>query len=159
MTLYPVMFTFKDVVSGNGFLAGITLCGRALMCREDDVKWWTYGVHPGGMAEVGEAALESFSNFRNSYKKILFDIAEEAANFEAFKREVERFYAECAEGEEERWDTAAKAFRSGEVQPEEPFSKLPKRDPEKHPVEIEVVRLDKLESNRFSTNFNVPDKL
>src|SRR5882724_8873971 len=147
MTLYPVMFSFKDVVSGNGFLSGITLCGRALMCKEEDGKWWTYGVHPGGMAETGDAALEAFSNFRNSYKKVLFDISEEAANFDAFKTEVERFYAECGDGEEERWNAAAKAFRSGEVQPEEPFSKLPKQAPDERPCEVEVVRLDKLESN------------
>ncbi len=43
---YPVMFTVRDTVSGNGFLAGITLTGRALMTREADGKWWVYGVRP-----------------------------------------------------------------------------------------------------------------
>ena len=52
MASYPVMFTLRDTVSGNGFLAGITLTGRALMKREDDEKWWIYGVRPAAIARV-----------------------------------------------------------------------------------------------------------
>jgi len=47
------MFTFQDVVSGNGFLSGVTMSGRALMCKRDDGNWWVYGIHPGGMAHFG----------------------------------------------------------------------------------------------------------
>ncbi len=43
---HPMMFIFRDTISGNGFLAGITLSGRALMMEEDG-KWWMYGVRPG----------------------------------------------------------------------------------------------------------------
>jgi hypothetical protein len=39
MTNCPVMFTFQDTVSGNGFLSGIEIHGRAIMTREDDGKW------------------------------------------------------------------------------------------------------------------------
>ena len=47
---HPIMLTLKDAISGQGFLAGITLSGRALM-RHEDGKWWMYGVRPGGIAE------------------------------------------------------------------------------------------------------------
>ena len=118
MAEYPVMFTFQEVVSGNGFLAGINLCGRALICKEADDKWWTYGVHPGGIAETGKSALESFAAFRNSYKNVLFDISEEAANFEAFEIEVRRFFGESASDAQDRWTAATQAIRTGQVTPE-----------------------------------------
>jgi hypothetical protein len=157
MTNYPVMFTFKDVVSGNGFLSGVTMSGRALMCKESDGNWWVYGVHPGGMAQFGPSAMEAFSKFRASYTTVLFDIAEEASNFDAFKTEVELFYNECGEGEEARWDAAAKAFRDGTIVPEEPFSKLPRHAPESRPCGVMLERLDQIESNRFSSKQNVAD--
>ena len=48
------MLTLQDAISGNGFLAGITLSGRALMRKEDDGKWWMYGVRPAGFGRVVE---------------------------------------------------------------------------------------------------------
>ena len=39
---YPVMFTLRDAVSGNGFLAGVTVSGRATV-REEDGQWWMHG--------------------------------------------------------------------------------------------------------------------
>ncbi|MGA2300634.1 MAG: hypothetical protein ABSG77_08065 [Candidatus Acidiferrum sp.] len=157
MAHYPVMFTFQDVVSGNGFLSGVTMAGRALMCKESDGKWWVYGVHPGGMAHFGESAMEAFSNFRTSYRTVLFDIAEEASNFDAFKTEVDRFYNEVGECEEARWEEALEALRSGKVIPEEPFSKLPRHKPESRPCKVQVERLDQIASNRFSSKDNVSD--
>lgn len=158
MTHYPVMFTFQDVVSGNGFLAGVTMTGRALMCKEKDEKWWIYGVHPGGMAQFGDSAPEAFSNFRASYKAVLFDIAEEASNFEAFKTEVGRFYQEVGEGEEARWEEMSQGFSTGKIVPDEPFfAKLPRHKPESRPCDIKVERLDNLASNLFSSKGNVSD--
>jgi hypothetical protein len=159
MPSYPVMFDFKDVVSGNGFLSGVTLCGRALIERDQDGTWWVNGVQPSGIAECGAAAMEAFSNFRNSYKKVLFDIAEEASNFEAFEREVKRFYSENAASELERWNTAVQEFRAGKIQPEDPFDKLPKQAPEQRPCGLSVDRLDKVESKQFSSEFNKPDQI
>jgi len=153
------MFTFQDVVSGNGFLSGITIQGTATMCMENDGKWWMYGVHPGGMAHFGDSVMEAFSKFRESYKTVLFDIAEETSNFDAFKTEVERFYWECGKDEETRWHAALQALRSGEVIPEEPFSALPRITPEDRPCGLEVHRLDHIASSKFSSKDNVPDTL
>ncbi len=159
MADYPVLFTFQEAVSGNGFLAGINLCGRAIICKEADNTWWTYGVHPGGIAETGKSALESFAAFRNSYKNVLFDISEEAANFEAFETEVQRFFRETASDAEERWTAALQAIRTGEVTPEEPFSTLPRQSPSQRPEKVEVKRLDTVESRKFSSQLNIADKL
>lgn len=158
MTNYPVMFTFRDAVSGNGFLSGVTLSGRALIVREpDEGNWWVYGVRPAPIAESGSTPLEAFANFRNAYKNVLFDVAEEAESFDAFKREVEKFYYEPDYDEENRWIEAVKAIRSGTVSMEPPFTEIPKESPEKRPTFISVLPLHKI--NRYSAADNVPDTL
>jgi hypothetical protein len=149
------MFTFRDAISGNGFLAGVTLSGRALIVHEDDA-WWIYGVRPGAIAESGQTPQEAFLKFRNVYKTVLFDIAEESTDFDFLKKEIERFYHEPDDEEELRWTKAFQDIRLGNIQPEEPFASLPHEDPETRPTQISVERLDKKEA-RFSASDNVPD--
>src|ERR1700756_2007962 len=71
---YPMMFTVRDTVTGSGYLAGVTLSGNALLCREEDGKWWFYGVRPGAISECGTTPEEAFLRFRNTYKNLLFDM-------------------------------------------------------------------------------------
>lgn len=154
---YPLMFTFHDAVSGKGFLSGVSVWGRALMCKEADGEWWIYGVHPGGMADKGGTPQEAFAKFRASYTTVLYDIAEESGSYEAFQKEVQRFYHECSPDGEAQWDNAVKALRSGEIKPEAPFSELPRRTPEERPLKVSFVRLDKMPSEEFSPESNLPD--
>jgi len=155
MANYPLMFTFRDAVSGNGFLAGITLSGRALMVEEEDGSWWMYGVRPAGIAEAGATPQEAYFRFRNRYKSVLFDIAEETRDFEAFRKLVEGFYSEPDHDEEKRWEDAFRALRSGIVVPERPFSDLPRESPESRPSQIAITRLDEI--RRFQASDNVSD--
>ena len=157
LTYHPLLFTFRDTVSGDGFLGGITLSGRALM-QEEDGKWWVYGVRPGALAESGDTPQEAFSHFRNRYKEVLFDIAQEERTFEAFKQEVERLFYEPDEEEERRWEDALVLVRSCKGTPPEPFSSLPREQPEKRPSAITVERLDR-QGKRFTPSDNVPDLL
>jgi predicted RNase H-like HicB family nuclease len=158
MADYPVMFTVRDVVSGNGYLAGVTLSGRAIMCKEEeDGKWWVYGVRPGAVAENGSTPEEAFGRFRNTYKNVLFDMAEESPTYEAFREAVENFYYQPDPDEEERWEAAFKAIRTGAVVPEGVFfSKMPKQAPETRPTQLTVERLDK-ENARYKPTDNVTD--
>jgi hypothetical protein len=155
MPHYPLMFTFRDAISGNGFLAGVTLSGRALMVHEDDA-WWIYGVRPGALAETGQTPQETFLKFRNTYKTVLFDMAEDSIDFESLKKEIERFYHEPDDEEEHRWTEAFQAIRSGKVQPEQPFASLPHEAPENRPTQITVERLD-VSGARFTAADNIPD--
>jgi hypothetical protein len=153
---YPLMFTYRDVISGDGFLAGITLSGRALMIKEND-EWWIYGVRPGAIAETGKTPQEAYLRFRNRYKQILFDIAGECRTFEAFKQETERFFYEPDEEEERRWEDAVAAIRSGELTKPAALSELPSGEaPETRPSQITVERLDG-QRKRFMPTDNVPD--
>lgn len=151
------MFTFRDVISGDGFLAGITLSGRALLTEEDG-EWWLYGVRPGGIAETGGTPQETLLRFRNRYREALFDIAADCRDFEAFRQEVERFFYEPDIEEERRWENAAIAARAGRLIPPHRLS-LPTEVPELRPSQIAVERLDGASQvrPRFMPADNVPD--
>jgi hypothetical protein len=154
---YPVMFTVRDAISGNGFLAAVTLSGWALMVREDDDKWWVYGVRPSAIAESGSTPEEAFHRFRDAYKNVLFDAAKEAIQYEDFEKEIQRFYYEPEKSQEDRWVAAFQAIRAGQVIPEPPFfSQLPREAPETRPTQITVERLD-ASSTRYTPVDNVLD--
>lgn len=152
---HPLIFTFRDTISGDGFLVGITVSGRALMVQED-ARWWMYGVRPGAIAESGETPQEGFLRFRNRYTQILFDIASECRTFETLKQEVERFFYEPDRVEERRWEDALTAIRAGDFSPPPPFNELPTVIAETRPSQITVERLDE-KNRRFMPSDNVPD--
>lgn len=154
-THHPLLFTFRDAISGEGFLAGITLSGRILMVEEDG-KWWVYGVRPGAIAESGDSPQEALVHFRNRYKEVLFDIAAEYRTFEDFKTEVERFFYEPDLEEERRWDEALTQLRSKDLAPPTALADLPREAPERRPSQITVERLD-LGNRRFMPTDNMPD--
>ena len=153
---HPLMLTLRDAISGNGFLAGITLSGRALMRKEDDGKWWMYGVRPAGIAESGITIEETFAHFRSRYKETLIDIAQENQTFDDFKAEIERFFYEADPEDERLWEQALTAIREGNMAPPEPFSALPRESPESKPSQITIERLDG-EGKRFMPSDNVTD--
>ena len=113
MDRLPLLFTFKDQVYGDGFLADIEAQGRVLEVRgpEEEEGVWMNGVQPGGIAEGGEDDYKARVAFKKTYKAVLFDIASEAKNFNAFKREVEKFFNEVCRPIEKEWLDAVKRVR------------------------------------------------
>jgi hypothetical protein len=154
---HPILITLRDTISGDGFLAGITLSGRALM-REEDGKWWMYGVRPAAIAESGVTIEEAFSRFRNRYKEVLFDIAAETSTFESFKAAVENFFYEAdVDDEDERlWEEALKEIRASKCAPPSPFTNLPREAAESKPAQITVEKLSRADA-RFRSSDNVTD--
>jgi hypothetical protein len=156
---HPLLITLRDAISGDGFLAGITLSGRALMRKEDDGKWWMYGVRPAALAESGTTIEEAFLRFRGRYREVLFDIAQENSSFEDFRKEVERlFYEPDADGEDERlWEDALTAIRTGKASAPDEFSALDRKSPETNPSQITVELLSPAVGKRFMPSDNVRD--
>src|SRR5215210_8145215 len=116
MTRYPLLFGFRDLIAGNGYIAGVALSnGRAVLVDEGD-GFWMYGVNPGGLAAGGESLGRAQSEFRSAYKSGLFDIAAEAQSFEAFKAEVERFFRETNNPTLVEWDEAVAEVRQGRTE-------------------------------------------
>ena len=154
---YPFLFNFREAVSGNGFLAGVTVAGgRALMLLEDG-EWWMYGVRPAGLAETGATPEETFLRFMGRLKTVLFDIVAGTSTFEEFRASAERFLNEGNDEEEKRWNAAHQLLKSGTITPEADFlSSLPKVAPETRPTSMGILRLDGAETEqRFSPNDNV----
>lgn len=114
MKRYPLVFGFRDLVAGEGFLAGVTTEGRALMEAEDDGAW-VYGVNPGGVAAGGPDKGEAFAAFKKSYLSVLFDLAKTSATFEAFKSAVEAFFEETNGPAAGEWDEAVREVREGKI--------------------------------------------
>jgi hypothetical protein len=113
MDRLPLLFTFKDRVYGDGFLADIEAHGRVLAVRgsEEEGGVWMNGVQPGGIAEGGEDDDKARVAFKKTYKAVLFDIASEAKNFNAFKQEVEKFFNEVCRPIEKEWLDAVKQVK------------------------------------------------
>jgi len=154
---HPLLITLRDVISGDGFLAGVTLSGRALM-RQEDGMWWMYGVRPAPIAESGGTIEEAFSRFRNKYKEVLFDFAQEVRDFDQFKTSVERFFYEADQDSEDEqlWEQALKTIRTTKCAPPEPFAKLPREVAESKPSQITVELLNRADA-RFRPSDNITD--
>ena len=152
MSDFPVIFTVRDAIYGNGFLAWVTMTGHAVVREEEDGEWWVYGVCPGGIAASGDSPAEAYQNFRETYKNVLFDLVEDAAKYEDFYTDVKLLYNQVNEVEKERWDLALNLIRKGSLQLEDFFSKLPKQVPEERPTRFKVERLDQGAMLRPSRN-------
>ena len=114
MTHYPLLYGFNNLIAGNGFFAGVSLNGRALLVDEGD-GFWMYGVNPGGIAAGGATPGEAQSEFRLMYTSVLFDIAAEAGSFEEFKMRIDEFFSETNQPTAAEWNAAVEEVRRGHV--------------------------------------------
>lgn len=142
MTALPLIFGFRDALSGNGFLAGVAINGRALMVEEGENDWWMYGVQPGGICAGGSTFNEAHSAFREMYRKALFDMAGLCEDFTSFEAEVRRFCSETDDEDAARWLEAAHAIRKGDLDPGASAAGLPRVKAEEHVCRSTVARLD-----------------
>ena len=126
MREFPLLFCFKNVVMGDGFIAGVLMQGRALLVHEEEELWMAYGVNPGGMAAEGATKDEVMTEFKITHELILNDIARECRTFKTFQAKVKQFFdqvsdegawAEAVEevrrtGEAENWDFSLDADKA-----------------------------------------------
>lgn len=157
--LHPLVFTLQNAIEGCGFLAGITITGKAVMEQDENEEWWMYGVCPGAIAAGGDTPKEAFQNFRNRYKEVLFDIAEECGNFLAFKNETEAFFRSEDSEENARWEYALKVVRGSDSALPEPFTEMPRKRAEDVAVDILVERLENKSSKQFKPTNNIQDSV
>lgn len=109
MKLYPLVFSFRDLIAGTGFVAAVSMDGHVLLSEEDDT--WMFGVQPGGIAGGGPDRPTAFKEFKNSYLSVLFDIAAEATSFDEFERRTRAFFAQVNEPNRKQWDDALAEVR------------------------------------------------
>lgn len=114
MDRLPLFFTFQDRVFGNGFLAEVEACGRAVAeCNPDEEGMvWINDVQPGGIAAGAATRTAAYGKFREAYREVLFDIAEEEATFANFKKAVRQFFVEVCQPTDEEWWAAVVQVRA-----------------------------------------------
>jgi hypothetical protein len=112
MKCYPLVFSFPDTVAGDGYIARVTMHGRALLVEEDDGDVWMFGVQPGGIAGGDHVREVAFAEFQQSYRTVLFDIAAEVRSFEEFKTAVEEFFGTINEPDLKNWEHARQEVRN-----------------------------------------------
>lgn len=154
---YPLIYTFSDVITGTGFLARVTVRGRALVVDEEAAEgWWFYGVEPGGLAECGQTFNEAYLAFRQAYTEVLLEFAAEAHDWDQFTNALDRFAEAVNEPKADRWRVAVEAIRKGQFVPEAPFDCF-KRAVAETKCECHVERLDVVARPQFTPTDNRVD--
>jgi len=143
MTHYPLLFGFRDLVAGRGFLAGIAVHGRALLVHDDENGYWMHGINPGGLSAGGADTGEAQRAFRETYRTILFDISAEAKDFDEFRAEVQRFFNEVSDRLLLKWTEAVQQVREGEVHAD--WLRRVSSDKAKVAIEVVPLTMDELE--------------
>jgi hypothetical protein len=144
LTSLPLLFSFRQLVSGDGFLAGVRMNGRALLEFEqvdDHEEAWISGVAPVGIAGGGNDRGVAFIEFRKSWMEVLFDLAAEADSIEDFREKCEGFLGATEDGMTKLWQDAVAVVRQGRY--EDPALETGDADAQ---VVFEVVDLSHLEA-------------
>lgn len=109
----PLLFSFQRIVAGNGFIAQLSMDGRALLEREGDEDWIT-GVAPVGWTEGGATRQEAFLNFRRGWELLIDDIAESAGDSAAFEAALRALTQIQCESLATQWEAARQELRASE---------------------------------------------
>jgi hypothetical protein len=136
LTEFPLLFSFREIIMGNGFIAGVRMNGRALL-EERAGEIWISGVCPVGLAGGGLDRSVAFTEFRKAWVEILFDIAATATSFGDFQEKSRDFLSAEEASVTTHWEAALKMVRNTNyVDPS-----LPSEIAEEKQVEFEVLEL------------------
>ncbi|MEW5980816.1 MAG: hypothetical protein AB1806_00435 [Acidobacteriota bacterium] len=137
-TVWPLLFSFRGPVMGQGFLAVVELRGR-LLARQTEDGIILDGVNPGGFSCQAPTLDLANLDLRGTLLEILADVAFEAPTFDAFRQEVTRFFEETDAESVDEWQAAVDALRAARLA--EPPEPLP-RWPAELALEVRVIEKD-----------------
>ena len=89
--IYPLVFGFRTSVLGEGWVAGVEVCGAAVVTKETDGEYIAHGLKPGGVAGVGSTVTEAYLAYKEEVETVLYDMAEDVP-FDAFREGVLEFF-------------------------------------------------------------------
>lgn len=115
VTSYPFLFSFRDLIAGNGYFANVAVRGRVLLVEEDDHDWWLFGVQPGCVAGGAAERSVALTEFKKNYMSVLIDIAAEAPTYETFAAQVKSLFSQVNEPNAAEWAGALEHLRSGSL--------------------------------------------
>ena len=89
---HPLVFTYRVTVQGPRYRAGVELHGGAVVTVEPDGAYLAHGLRPGGVAGQGATLREAYHDLEQSIELVLYDLAEAAADLEAFAASARQFF-------------------------------------------------------------------
>ena len=121
---WPLVFSYKGTILGQGFLADIKLQGRLLAVPELEGVW-LYGVNPGALAVGAPTLAAANAELRNSLTRVFIDFAGSVPTFGEFSRLIEQFLDETDDESTREWEAALQEVRAGHMPALEGLSKMP----------------------------------
>jgi hypothetical protein len=107
----PIFYRFNQVFTGSGFIAGVSIKGRALIEFEGSEVWVT-SITPAGFAGGGQDRQAALNDFQLGWAHILEDFAQEAVSFADFDARCQEFFASEAPHVYALWDEALQRVRA-----------------------------------------------
>ena len=115
MTRYPIVYTYREVIVGNGYVAAVETTGRCLMEDFGNEDVWVTGVLPSGFSAGADDQQAAAEAFQREHRVALLDMVHEAPDFESFRTMVHEFHAQKSViGQKEWWEAVAQV-RAGEI--------------------------------------------
>lgn len=111
--VWPLVFSYRGLVSGSGFSAIVDAVCRVLAEEQDSGGIWMNGAEPGGFASGGDDIDSAHVALSKMFRDILIDAAEEADSFDAFRGEMNRFFEDIDRGVNKAWIKAWEDNRKG----------------------------------------------
>lgn len=111
--VWPLVFSYRGLVGGNGFSAIVDAVCRVLAEEQDAGGIWMNGAEPGGFAAGGDDIDSAHAALAKMFRDILIDTAEEADGFDAFRSEMNRFFDDLDRGVNRAWLKAWEDNRKG----------------------------------------------
>lgn len=115
MIRYPIVFTYRELIVGNGFVATVESTGRCLMEDFGDSDVWVSGVHPSGFSAGADNQQSASEAFQREHRVALLDMAHDAPDFDSFQTMVRDFHAQKSEIGELEWWEAVHQVRAGKI--------------------------------------------
>lgn len=108
-TKLPLLYSVTEaVIIENGYLALVRVSGQALI-EKDDGQTEILAINPGGFWGLGDSFQAAWSQFRETLKLVLVDLASEAADPEAFLGEIDRLLVPANQSLQAEWQDAVVA--------------------------------------------------
>lgn len=112
--VYPLLFTFRTAVLGEGWVAGVEFRGGAVVTKEASGEYIAHGLKPGGVAGVGTTLIEAYTSYKEDVQVVLYDMAG-SETFEAFREQVLRFFDSSDAWGEAKFDEGRQVVAAGKV--------------------------------------------
>ena len=152
MKLYPLVFSFRDLIAGNGYVATVAMDGRVVLSEDETQETWMFGVQPGGIAGGDRQKAVALKEFKTSYLSVLYDIAAEATSFDQFKNKVMEFFGEVNAPNLADWNQALAEVRGGTLS-------LPDFTKVKSDARMPNLTIEKVAPERVNSGVNEFDQI